>query len=252
MEEQEQNNIPSDTSNNDINCNSLNQINESEQMFDIEEPNINQGLIKSLENKVKELKRKIQAYEKNAEEQNMKLSDYDHLIVELDSLTNKNSQLEQDLETLKNENNQLKDIINAKNKTIIEFKELVETSKSKFDLFNQTNNSLKMKIADLESKLKSYPNVLKNNNNLEQKISEYESKMEQIRDEFNKKEELYKVKMNNQEVLNRNELRSKDEEINELKNETLKLKNQLDLVCKKNDDLLNNKKLFDISRLSHG
>lgn len=46
---------------------------------------------------------------------------------------------------LKAENTQLKEIINNKNQTIIDFQGLFEASKSKFDLFNQTNNSLKTK-----------------------------------------------------------------------------------------------------------
>jgi len=198
MEELPQDNIfSSDVSNNNIDYDDLFQINNPEKG----NQNINEELIKSKDNTIKQLKRKILAYEKNAEDQNLKLSDYDHLLVEYNSLSVNYSQLEQELENLRAENIQLKEIINTKNQTIIDFQGLFEASKSKFDLFNQTNNSLKMKIAELESKLKLYPNMVKNNDDLNKKIIEYESKLEQIKDEYNKKEEIYKAKLNNQEKL---------------------------------------------------
>jgi hypothetical protein len=140
---------------------------------------------------------------------------------------------------------QLKEIINSKNQTILDFQGLFEASKSKFDLFNQTNISLKEKIAELESKLKMYPNTLKNNEDLNQKMIDYESKIERIKDDYNKKEELYKIKLINQEKLTKNAERASEEEINELKNEIMRIKNQLDLTKKKNDELLSNKKFAE-------
>ena len=242
MEELPQDNIfSSDVSNNNIDYDDLFQINNPE----TGNQNINEELIKSKDNTIKQLKRKIQAYEKNAEDQNLKLSDYDHLLVEYNSLSVNYSQLEQELENLRAENAQLKEIINTKNQTIIDFQGLFEASKSKFDLFNQTNNSLKMKIAELESKLKLYPNMVKNNDDLNKKIIEYESKLEQIKDEYNKKEEIYKVKLNNQEKLTKNAAKANEEEVNELKNEIMRLKNQLDSIRQKNEELLENKKLFE-------
>ena len=167
----EQNIFSSNISNN-LNYNDFDQFDNPDLNFDLGNQNINQEIIKSKDNTIKQLKRKLQAYEKNAQEQNQKLSDYDHLLVEFNSLNKNYSQLENDLEMLKAENMQLKEIINSKNKTIIDFQGLFEVSKSKFDLFNQTNVSLKERIAELESKLKQYPNALKNNEDLNQKITE--------------------------------------------------------------------------------
>ena len=247
MEElpQDQNIFSSDISNNNLNYNDLDAINNPELGFDFGNDNINQDLIKSKDNTIRQLKRKIQAYEKNAQDQNLKLSDYDHLLVEYNSLNKNYSQLEQDLEMLRNENIQLKEIITSKNQTILDFKGLFEASKSKFDLFNQTNISLKEKISELEAKLKMYPNALKNNEDLNQKMMEYESKIERVKEECNKREELYKIKLINQEKLTKNAERASEEEINELKNEIMRLKNQLDLTRKKNEELLSNKKFSD-------
>ena len=190
MEEpQEQNIFSSEISNNNFNYNELDQLNNQELDFDLGNQNINQEILKSKDNTIKQLKRKIQAYDKNAQEQNLKLSDYDHLLVEYQSLNKNYTQLEQDLELLKTENMQLKEIINSKNQTILDFQGLFEASKSKFDLFNQTNITLKERIAELESKLKMYPNALKNNEDLNQKMMDYESKIERIKDEYNKREE---------------------------------------------------------------
>ncbi len=243
MEEpQEQNIFSSEISNNNFNYNELDQLNNQELDFDLGNQNINQEILKSKDNTIKQLKRKIQAYDKNAQEQNLKLSDYDHLLVEYQSLNKNYTQLEQDLELLKTENMQLKEIINSKNQTILDFQGLFEASKSKFDLFNQTNITLKERIAELESKLKMYPNALKNNEDLNQKMMDYESKIERIKDEYNKREELYKIKLINQEKLTKNAERTSEEEINELKNEIMRIKNQLDLSKKKNDELLSSKK----------
>ena len=242
---QDKNIFPLEISNNNLDFKELEQLNGNEMEYYIGSPNISQELMKSKDNTIKQLKRKIQAYEKNNQAQNLKLSDYDHLLVEYNSLKKNNSLLKQDIEMLKAENTQLKEIINNKNQTIIDFQGLFEASKSKFDLFNQTNNSLKQRIAELESKLKIYPNSIKNNEDLNQKIIEYESKIERIKDEYSKKEELYKVRLNNQEKLKKNSEKINEEEINGLKNEIMKLKNQLDTIQKKNEDLLSDRKLFE-------
>ena len=242
---QDKNIFPLEISNNSLDFKELEQLNGNEMEYYIGSPNISQELMKSKDNTIKQLKRKIQAYEKNNQAQNLKLSDYDHLLVEYNSLKKNNSLLKQDIEMLKAENTQLKEIINNKNQTIIDFQGLFEASKSKFDLFNQTNNSLKQRIAELESKLKIYPNSIKNNEDLNQKIIEYESKIERIKDEYSKKEELYKVRLNNQEKLKKNSEKINEEEINGLKNEIMKLKNQLDTIQKKNEDLLSDRKLFE-------
>ena len=241
MEEFPQDNIFSDTSNNNIDYDELFQLTNNE----FRNQNINEELLKSKDNTIKQLKRKIQAYEKNAEAQNLKLSDYDHLLVEYNSLNKSYAQFEQELDILRKENNQLKEIINTKNQTIIDFQGLFEASKSKFDLFDQTNNSLKMKIAELESKLKMYPDIIKNNEDLNKKIIKYETKIEQMKDEYNKKEEILKMKLDNQEKLNKDAARAHEEEANELKNENLKLKNQLDTIKKNNEELLEKQKMSE-------
>ena len=130
----------------------------------------NDELIKSQNNKIKKLKRKIKAYENNAESQNLKLADYDHLLVEYKGLIQNYNLLEQELKMIKNENKNLKGIIKNKNNEIKDFQVLFQSSKSKFDLFNQTNNSLQMKIVELESKLKMNPNISKQNEELKNKI----------------------------------------------------------------------------------
>jgi DNA repair exonuclease SbcCD ATPase subunit len=240
----EQNIFSSNISKN-LNYNDFDQFDNPDLNFDLGNQNINKEIIKSKDNTIKQLKRKIHAYEKNAEAQNLKLSDYDHLLVEYNSLNKSYAQFEQELDILRKENNQLKEIINTKNQTIIDFQGLFEASKSKFDLFDQTNNSLKMKIAELESKLKMYPDIIKNNEDLNKKIIKYETKIEQMKDESNKKKEILKMKLDNQEKLNKDAARAHEEEANELKNEILKLKNQLDTIKKNNEELLEKQKVSE-------
>ena len=242
MEElsQGQNILSTDVKNNIMNYSMFDQEIHGGLDMDIGSPN--QNLLKSKNNIIKQLKRKIEAYEKNAQAQNQKLSDYDHLFVEYNSLSKNFAQIQSDLDMIRNENMQLKDIINTKNQTIIDFQGLFEASKSKFDLFNQTNTALKARIEELEAKLKMYPDIMKNKEDLNQKMNDYETKIEQMKEEYNTKEELYKVKLNNQEKITKSNLHSYEEEINDLKNEIIKLKNQLDISKKKNDELFLNKK----------
>ena len=89
----EQNIFSSDISNN-LNYNDFDQFDNPDLNFDLGNQNINQEIIKSKDNTIKQLKRKLQAYEKNAQDQNQKLSDYDHLLVEFNSLNKNYSQLE--------------------------------------------------------------------------------------------------------------------------------------------------------------
>ncbi len=221
---------------NNINNYSM-QINPPRLTFDLGSSSTT-NLLKSKDDIIKQLKRKIQVYEKNTETQNQKLSDYDHLLVEYNSMNKNYSILQNDLEVIRNENIQLKDIINTKNQTIIDFQGLFEASKSKFDLFNQTNAALKARIEELESKLKQYPNILKNKEDLNQKMNDYESKIEQMKEEYNTKEELYKVKLNNQEKISKSNINTYEEEINDLKKEISHLKKNLDESKKKNDELV--------------
>ena len=202
-------------------------------------------IIRSQENIINQLKSTIQVYEKNTEEQNRKLSNHDSLIIEYNSLLKNYSELENELNQSKSENIQLKKIINNKNQTIADYQNLFEASKSKFEMFEKTNNSLKLKIQELESKLSSLPNIMENNSDLNLKINEYENRFKLIKDEYNKKEELYRIKLNNQEKLNKTNMRTYEEEINDLKNEIKNLKNQNDILKRKTDDYISNKKIID-------
>ena len=202
-------------------------------------------IIRSQENIINQLKSTIQVYEKNTEDQNRKLSNHDSLVIEYNSLLKNYSELENELNQGKNENIQLKKIINNKNQTIADYQNLFEASKSKFEMFEKTNNSLKLKIQELESKLSSLPNIMENNSDLNLKINEYENKFKLIKDEYNKKEELYRIKLNNQEKLNKTNMRTYEEEINDLKNEIKNLKNQNDILKRKSDDYISNKKIID-------
>lgn len=233
--------LSSNFSDNSCNINDLDLMDNGEFDYDLDNQNISQELM-TKNKKIKHLKRKIQAYEKNAENQNLKLSDYDHMLIELSTLKKKFIKLQQDFQLIQNENIQLKEMINSKNKNMVDFYGLLDASKSKFDLFNQTNLSQKEKISELESKLKMYQKMKNNNADMEQRMAEYESKIQQIKEEFNKKEDLYKIKLNNQERLYQTTLKSNEEEINDLKNETIRLKNQLNLARKKNEELLFSKR----------
>lgn len=233
--------LSSNFSDNSCNINDLDLMDNGEFDYDLDNQNISQELM-TKNKKIKHLKRKIQAYEKNAENQNLKLSDYDHMLIELSTLKKKFIKLQQDFQLIQNENIQLKEMINSKNQNMVDFYGLLDASKSKFDLFNQTNLSQKEKISELESKLKMYQKMKNNNADMEQRMAEYESKIQQIKEEFNKKEDLYKIKLNNQERLYQTTLKSNEEEINDLKNETIRLKNQLNLARKKNEELLFSKR----------
>ena len=214
-------------------------------IYDMEQINYGQEIIKSKNDKIRKLKRQIKAYESNAENQNLKLSDYDNLLVEYKVLKQNCSLMEQELIILRQQNNNLKGIIKNKNNDIKDFQGLFKTSKSKFDLFNQTNESLKMKISELESKLKSYPNVKKKNEELNKKIQDYEVKLKQVKEEFSKTEEIHKLKLLNQEKLSYSLNKEKDEEISKLKNEITLLKNNTDLLKRRNEEILDLKKLSE-------
>lgn len=235
--------LSSNISDNSYNINNLDLMDNGEfdYDYDLENPNISQELM-TKNKKIKHLKRKIQAYEKNAENQNLKLSKYDHILIEYTTLKKKYIKLQQDFELIRNENIQLKEMINSKNQNMIDFYGLLDASKSKFDMFNQTNLSQKEKISELESKLKMYQKMKNNNSDMEQRMADYESKLRQIKEEYNKKEELYKMKLNNQERLNQSAAKANEEEINDLKNETIRLKNKLNLARKKNEEILFSKR----------
>ena len=64
-------------------------------------------------------------------------------------------------------------MITSKNNTIAEYQNLFEASKKKFELFEKTNNELKIKIKELEGKLMNVPGLIQNNNDLNLKLNEY-------------------------------------------------------------------------------
>ena len=204
-----------------------------------------QNIIDNQENIINQLKRTIEVYEKNTDEQNRKLSNHDSLLIEYNSLMKNYSDLENELNISKSENGKLKSIINKKNETIAEYQRLFEESKSKFDLFEKKNNCLKLKNRELESKLASLPNIIQENNDLNLKLNEYENRIRLLKEECNKKEELYRIKLDNQEKIAKTNSRTYEEEINELNSENKNLKNQLDLLKSKNEDLLSYQKNYE-------
>ena len=200
------------------------------------------NIIKTQENTINQLKLRIQAYEKNHIEQNQKLSKYDSLFIDYNSLSKNYSELEKELALSKNEIIQLKNMISSKNNTIAEYQNLFEASKKKFELFEKTNNELKIKIKELEGKLMNVPGLIQNNNDLNLKLNEYENKIKLIKDEFNKKEELYHIKLGNQEKIAKNNSLTYEEDIGQLNLEIRNLKNQLELHKHKNDEIISMRK----------
>ena len=73
-------------------------------------------------------------------------------------------------------------------------------------------------------------------------MNEYENKIRLIKDEFNKKEELFNIKLANQEKLTKSNLRSYEDDIIELNSEIKNLKNQIQLLKRKNDEIISIKK----------
>ena len=73
-------------------------------------------------------------------------------------------------------------------------------------------------------------------------MNEYENKIRLIKDEFNKKEELFNIKLANQEKLTKSNLRSYEDDIIELNTEIKNLKNQIQLLKRKNDEIISIKK----------
>ena len=179
---------------------------------DIPDNNV-ENIIQNQENIINQLKRTIQVYEKNTEEQNRKLSNHDSLLIEYNSLLKNYSDLENELNFSKNENAQLKSIINKKNETVAEYQRLFQESKEKFEMFEKANNCLKLKNKELESKLASFPNIMQDNDDLNLKLNEYENRLKLLREECNKKEELYRVKLDNQEKITKSNSRAYEEEI---------------------------------------
>ena len=188
---------------------------------------------------INQLKTQISAYENTFQEQNKKLIAYDNLIIDYNSLNNNYTELENELKSLKSENNQLKNIINNKNKTISEFQNLFNESKTKFYLLNQLNTSLQSKIDDLEKKLREVPNTLQTNNMLLNKINEYEKEILRLKDENKKREEIFKFQLDSQEKIIKKNSDEYEDEIKGYKSDINNLKFDNNNLKKINNDLEN-------------
>lgn len=185
-------------------------------------------IIKLQEEKIKTLKRTIKGYQKNIELQNAKISNQDTLYVELNSLNKNYAEMENELNQYKAESMRLNEIIQNKNCIIAEFQKLIELSTTKFEIFEETNMSLKLRIEEYEAKLQILPQLANENNDLKGKISGYESKIETLLNETSKREDIFKSKMNNFERSKNGTIRQYEEDIQELKIaiERLKIENE--------------------------
>ena len=97
-------------------------------------------------------------------------------------------------------------------------------------------NSSKIKRNSSIVNLEKFQNeFMKKHPELNNKIQEYESKFQQMKEEYIKKEEIYKIKLSNQERLSQSTNRANDEEISELRKENTTIKNNFDLLKKQNE-----------------
>ena len=182
-----------------------------------------------LNEKIKNLQRKLKAYQIMTVDQNKKITELDNLIIEYNSLNKNYCELESELNYLKLQNAQLMDALNYKNCLIDEYQKMIEISTEKFKLLDEHNNNIlknqKKPNQDDEYTLKSNPNKLKGNkDDLNNKINNYENEIENLKEQYEKKEELQKVKLNNLEKNHKNQIKNYEEEIrkNKIKIEQLK------------------------------
>ena len=180
--------------------------------------------MKLQEEKVKQLQRKLKAYQKNSLEQNKKLSSQDNLVIEYNSLSKNYAELESLLNQYKLENAKLNKIIEGKNSTIEDYQEVIRLSKTKFEQYDEASTALKLKNEENETKLKVLPELLANNAELNQKINGYEARIENLKNQHEKKEELYKVKLANMEKVNKSTIHQYENDISDLKVTIEKLK----------------------------
>ena len=173
--------------------------------------------MKLQEEKVKQLQRKLKAYQKNNLEQNKKLSSQDNLVIEYNSLSKNYAELESLLNQYKLENAKLNKIIEGKNSTIEDYQEVIRLSKTKFEQYDEASTALKLKNEENETKLKVLPELLANNAELNQKINGYEARIENLKNQHEKKEELYKVKLANMEKVNKSTIHQYENDISDLK-----------------------------------
>ena len=213
--------------------------------------------MKLQEEKVKQLQRKLKAYQKNNLEQNKKLSSQDNLVIEYNSLSKNYTELEALLNQYKLENAKLNKIIEGKNSTIEDYQEVIRLSKTKFEQYDEASTALKLKNEENETKLKVLPELLANNAELNQKINGYEARIENLKNQHEKKEKLYKVKLANMEKVNKSTIHQYENDISDLKVtiEKLKVENEKlkSLLSDANDRIKDNeseykKKLLDAQK----
>ena len=198
----------------------------------------NDEMLKIKDEKIKMLNQKLKTFQKVNDDQSQQINAHDNLIIDYNSLNKNYMELESELNALRAENMKLKESVANKNFIISQYVKGFEESSNKFQIFNNKNSSLKLKNDEYESKLKILPSLLQKSNELNAKLSNYENKINEMKEEFIKKEELYKVKYDNNERNHNIGIKHYEYEIDELKNEIEKVKTDLENIKKKNDDLL--------------
>ena len=197
----------------------------------------NKEKLKIKEEKIKMLNEKLKTYKLLNSNQSNQLSEHDNLIIDFNSLQKNYFELENEYNKLKHDNDQLKEAVAVKNLMINEFIKGFEYTSTKFQLYNDKNNNLKLKNEEYESKLKTYPDLLKKNEELNEKLNKYEKQIEEIKEEHNKIIELYKIKYENYERNQKHNIKQYEDEIEDLKNEIETIKTKLENSKKINDDL---------------
>lgn len=188
------------------------------------------------EEEIKTLKSQVKAYAKVNKDQTKKLVNQDKLFVEYNSLNKNFSELQNELLESRAENIHLKEILAKKNEMISSFQVMFEDSKTKFEQYDRKNAGLILRIKELESKLNLMPNLAENNTDLCKKINEMEDVIAGLKNENNKKEELYKAKLNTQEKMYKINTKNYDEEIKDMKIENEKLKKIIEELTYKNEE----------------
>ena len=192
---------------------------------------------KVLTEKIKNLQRKLKAYQIMTVDQNKKLTEFDNLIIEYNSLNKNDTELENELNILKMQNSQLMDALNCKNCLLDDYQKMIEISTEKFKMLNEHHSNLQNQNKENEGKLRSAPNIKKDKDQLNDQLNKYEGKISNLKDEFEKKEELQKMKLKNLEKSHKNQLKQYENELNENNLEMNKLKTDLETLKKRYDDL---------------
>ena len=177
----------------------------------------NEDMIKLQDVKINNLENKIKNYE-NKNEENINQKD----------ILNEN-----EIEKLKDQNLKLIELIESRNKIILEYKKIIEASAEKFKLYNDSNLFLKNKVETDEFKLKLLPNLLQSNEELNNKLNSNKKKIEKLKKEINDKDDYYKKKINNIENNNKIKIEKDEKEISDLKKTIIQLNSDLESLKKK-------------------